>query len=106
MRMQRCSISADFGYSAWSMKLRCRVVGDHPRGLWLHPGGHEGREVAHRQAVQHDLLADQAHRVLGGHSGLRKRVVWSGFEQEAIAERASLSLDLLARELGGLSPAL
>ena len=24
MRMQRCSISAVCGYSAWSMKLRCR----------------------------------------------------------------------------------
>ena len=24
MRMQRCSISAEIGYSAWSMKLRCR----------------------------------------------------------------------------------
>ncbi len=24
MRMQRCSISAGIGYSAWSMKLRCR----------------------------------------------------------------------------------
>jgi hypothetical protein len=70
MRMQRCSISAVWGYSAWSMKLRCRFSAMTLR-LGLHPGGDEGREVAHRDAVEHELLVDQPHRVDGAHPVVR-----------------------------------
>ena len=68
MRMQRCSISADWGYSAWSMKFTRSDFIDHLVGLGLHPRRHERREVAGRQAVEHHLLLEQAQRFLGCHA--------------------------------------
>ncbi len=53
--------------------------------LWLHPGGDERREVAHRQSVEHHFLADQTHRFLGGHARFREFVVGGRLEQEAVA---------------------
>ena len=53
-----------------------QVVGDHALRLGLHPRRDEGREVAQRDAVEHELLAEQPHRVGGRHPGGRQR--WSG----------------------------
>ena len=48
MRMQRCSISAVCGYSAWSMKLRWRFWAISSVDVRAHPGGDEGRQVRSR----------------------------------------------------------
>ena len=62
-----------------------QVLGDHPLRLGLHPRRHERREVAHRDPVEHELLAQQAHRVGGRHPGLRQPVVGRLAEQERVA---------------------
>jgi hypothetical protein len=82
--MQRCSISAVCGYSAWSMKLRWRFSA-MILSLGLHPRRHEGREVAHGNAVGHELFADQPHGIDGAHAVLRQLVVGGRLEQEAVA---------------------
>ena len=60
IRMQRCSISAVRGYSAWSMKLRCRFVGDDLLRLRLHPGRHESRQVPGRVTLEGEVLGQPA----------------------------------------------
>ena len=52
-----------------------QVLGDHPLRLGLHPRRHERREVAHRDAVEDELLAEQPHRVGGRHPLLGEAVV-------------------------------
>jgi hypothetical protein len=71
------------------------VLGDHALGLRLHPGRHEGRQVAHRDPVEHELLADQPHGVDGGHAALRQLVVGCGLEQESVAEARRKGVELL-----------
>ena len=75
MRMQRCSISAVCGYSAWSMKLRCRFSAIM---RWASGSIQVVTNVARLRigiAVEHQLLADQPHRVHGAHAVLRQLVV-------------------------------
>ena len=67
-------------------EVAVQVLGDDPVGLGLHPGRHEGRQVAHRDPVEHELLADQPHGVDGGHPVLRELVIGRRLEQEAVAE--------------------
>jgi hypothetical protein len=56
------------------------VLRDHALGLGLHPGRHEGGQVAHRNPVEHELLTEEAHRVDCAHPVLRQLVVGRGFE--------------------------
>ena len=91
IRMQRCSISAVRGYSAWSMKLRCRFVGDDPLGLRLHPRRHEGRQVPGRITLERQVLADQPHRVRGGHARLRELPGRHLLGDESVAEQRSVA---------------
>jgi hypothetical protein len=56
------------------------VLRDHALGLGLHPGRHKGRQVAHRNSVEHELLPDEPHGVDGAHAVLRQLVVGRGFE--------------------------
>ena len=93
MRMQRCSISAVRGYSAWSMKFRCRLRADDPLRLRLHPRRHEGRQVAGRVALEREVLGDQPHRVLGGHPRLRERAGRHLLDQEPVAEQLLVGLE-------------
>ena len=44
-----------------------QVLGDDSLGLGLHPGGNEGGQVPHREPVEDQLLADEAHGLHGGH---------------------------------------
>ena len=48
-------------------EVAVEVVGDQPLRLGLHPGGHEGGQVAHRVALELELLADQPHGVQRPH---------------------------------------
>ena len=59
------------------------VFGDQALGLRLHPGRHERGEVAHRDAVEHQVLADQPHRVDGRHAVLGQLVVGRAVAQDA-----------------------
>jgi predicted lipoprotein with Yx(FWY)xxD motif len=79
--MQRCSISALSGYSAWSMKL-LQVLGDHLPRLVLHPGGDEGGEVPLGLAVEEQVLLDQMHGLAGRHALCRELLVWRVLGQE------------------------
>ena len=87
MRMQRCSISAVRGYSAWSMKLRCRFVGDDLLRLGLHPGRHEGRQVTSRVTFECEVLGHQSQRVLSRNAGLRELPARNLLGNEPIAEQ-------------------
>ena len=78
-----------------------QVLGDHPLGLGLHPGGHEGGEVAQRKAVEQELLAEQAHRVDRRHAGLGQLAVRRLVEQEAVAEVGLEGGPGTAGEIGG-----
>jgi hypothetical protein len=62
-----------------------QVLRDHPLSLGLHPRGDEGREVAHGDPVQHQLLAQQPHCIGGRHTGLRQPVVRCLAQQERVA---------------------
>jgi hypothetical protein len=46
------------------------VLVDHDAGLWLHPGGHERRQVSLWDPLHGQLLLKQPHRGNGGHGGL------------------------------------
>ena len=104
MRMQRCSIFADCGYSAWSMKFTRRFSAI----TWSASGSiHVVTNVARLrvgQAVEHHLLLDQAHRFLRGHPGGGELVVGGGLEQVAVPVEALECLDLPACELGPRGP--
>ena len=78
-------------------EVAVEVLGDDPLRLGLHPGGHEGGQVAHRDPVEHQLLADQPHGVDGGHAVLRQLVVGCRLEQEAVAELVGQVLELMAQ---------
>ena len=56
-------------------EVAVQVPIDHPPRLRLHPGGDEGRQVALRNALDGELLVDQAHRGDRRHRVLRDRVV-------------------------------
>ena len=77
-----------------------QVVRDHPLRLGLHPRGDEGREVAHRDAVEHELLAQQAHRVGGRHPGLRQPVVRRLADQEGVAVETRIGTGVRAPLVG------
>ena len=77
-------------------EVAVQVLGDHPLRLGLHPGGHERGQVAHRDPVEHQLLADQPHGVDRGHAVLRQLVVGRRLEQEAVAELAGEFVELSA----------
>ena len=66
-------------------EVAVQVLGDDALRLGLHPRRHERGEVAHRDAVEHELLADQPHRVDGAHALLGQRVVGRRLEQEPVA---------------------
>ena len=78
-----------------------QVLGDDPLRLGLHPRRHEGREVALRDPVEHELLADQAHRVDRAHAVLGQLVVGGGLEQEAVAVVAGQRLEPLGERRAG-----
>ena len=95
MRMQRCSISAVCGYSAWSMKLACSVSAISCVGLGLHPGGHEGREVARRAARR--AASPRSTSPSASSAGMPvfgQLVVGRRLEQVAVAVDGSRALDL------------
>src|SRR4051794_2069758 len=78
-----------------------QVLGDDALRLGLHPGRDEGRELAHRDAAEDKLLADQAHRVDGAPALLGKPIVGSGFEQEPIPVLPREGIELvLERPIG------
>jgi hypothetical protein len=71
-----------------------QVLGDDPLRLRLHPRRHERREVAHRDAVEDQLLADQPHRVLGRHAHLGQPVVRRRPQQEGVAVAVVVGVDM------------
>jgi hypothetical protein len=66
-------------------EVAVQVLGDHPLGIGLHPRRHERRQVALRDAVEHELLVDQPHRIDAGHPVLGQPVVRRRLEQEPVA---------------------
>ena len=78
------------------------VLRDDPLRLGLHPGGHEGREVVLRIAVQGQLLPDQAHRVQPRHAARGKLVLGHLLGEEAVAVTAGQGV--CARCLLGHAP--
>ena len=96
IRTQRCSISAEIGYSAWSMKLRVQVLGDDPLRLGLHPRRDERREVALRVALHRQVLADQPHRVDRAHPALGEVVDGAASVRNRLPKRASASVSLMS----------
>ena len=72
MRMQRCSISAVCGYSAWSMKLRCRFSAMIRCASGSIQVVTNVARLRMRDAVEDELLADQPHRVDRAHAVLRQ----------------------------------
>ena len=76
-------------------EVAVQVLGDDPLRLGLHPRRHERREIALRDPVEDELLADQAHRVDRAHAVLRQLVVRRGLEQEAVAIGGRELLELL-----------
>jgi hypothetical protein len=56
------------------------VPRDDALSLGLHPGRHEGRQIAHRDPIEHELLANQPHGVDGAHAVLRQLVVGGGLQ--------------------------
>ena len=65
-------------------EVAVEVLGDEPLSLRLHPGGHEGREVALWIAFQLELQVDHPHRVEGRHSGLGEVGRRGRFEEEPV----------------------
>jgi hypothetical protein len=61
------------------------VLSDDALRLGLHPRRHERGQVAHRDAVEHELLGEQSHGVDGAHPPLRQPTVGCGLEQEPVA---------------------
>ena len=53
-------------------EVAVEVLRDDPLRLGLHPGGHEGGEVALRIALERQVLRDQAHRLRSRHALLRE----------------------------------
>ena len=86
MRMQRCSISAVLRVLRVIDEVAVEVLGDDPLDFGLHPRGHERREVANRNPVEHELLFEQAQRVQRGHAALRQLLGWRVTLEEAVAE--------------------
>ena len=78
-------------------EVAVQVLGDDPLRLGLHPRRHERREIALRDPVEDELLADKAHRVDRAHAVLGERVVRRGLEQEAVAIGGRELLELLDR---------
>jgi hypothetical protein len=76
-------------------EVAVQVLRDHALRLGLHPGGHERREVAHRDAVEHELLVDQPHCVDRAHSVVRQAVIRRRFEEEAVPIGAAERVELL-----------
>jgi hypothetical protein len=102
MRMQRCSISAVCGYS----RGRCSCGAgsrDDPLRLGLHPRRHEGGQVAPRDAVEDELLAQQAHGVDRGHADVRQLMVGRVAEQEGVAVAVAVGVDGF---VGGAHPSI
>jgi hypothetical protein len=75
-------------------EVAVQVLRDHPLGLGLHPRRHERRQVAHGNPIEHELLADQPHRVHGAHALLRQGMVGRALEQEAVAVLARQGVEL------------
>ncbi len=70
-------------------EVAVQVLGDDPLRLRLHPGRHEGGQVACRVTLEGEVLADQPHRVgrtHPGHGEGRRRHLLG---QEAVAEEGS-----------------
>ena len=63
MRMQRCSISAEIGYSAWSMKLRWRFSAIIRCASGSIQVVTKVARLRLRVALQRQFLVDQPHRV-------------------------------------------
>ena len=70
-----------------------QVLGDDALRLGLHPRGDEGRQVAQRDAVEHQLLAEQPHRVDRRHADVRQPVVGRVAEQEGVAVTVAVGVD-------------
>jgi hypothetical protein len=70
-------------------EVAVEVLGDHLLRLGLHPGRHEGRQVAHRDPVEHELLADQPHGVDGGHAVFRQSVIGRRSSRNRLPNRAA-----------------
>jgi hypothetical protein len=77
-------------------EVTVQVLGDDPLGLRLHPGRHEGRQVALRDPVEDELLADQSHRVDRAHAVLRQPVIGRRLEQEAVSIGSRQGFELVA----------
>jgi hypothetical protein len=82
-------------------EVAVQVLGDHALRLGLHPRRHERRQVAHRDAVEHELLADQPHRVDRPHPVLGQVVVGRGLEQEPVAVRGGELVEVLDQRIVG-----
>jgi hypothetical protein len=86
-------------------EIRVQRSGDQAVGLGLHPGGDEGREVAHRESVEQHLFAEKTESVLGGHAALGQLVVGCRFEPVAVAVLTLQLLNPTAHKIGrGLLP--
>ena len=82
-------------------EVAVEVLRDDPLRLRLHPRRHERRQVAHRDAVEDEVLLDQPHRVDRAHPVLGQLVVGRGLEQEAVAVRLRERVELLGEGVVG-----
>jgi len=84
-----------------------QVLGDDALRFGLHPRRHECGQVAHRDAVEHELLGEQPHGVDGAHSPMRQPAVGRGLEQEPVAVLLRQRIELSARapSVGVIGPA-
>ena len=71
-------------------EVAVQVRGDDPLRLGLHPGRHERRQVARRVALEGEVLADQPHRVDGGHARVRELPGRHLLGGEAVAEQGGV----------------
>jgi hypothetical protein len=78
-----------------------QVLGDDPLRFGLHPRRHERRQVAVRDAVEHELLAEQAHRVHRAHPVLGQAIVGRGLVQEAVPVLARERVELFRQPAVG-----
>ena len=95
MRMQRCSISAVCGYSAWSMKFRWRFSAITRCASGSIQVVTKVARLRDGNPVEDQVLADQPHGVDGGHAVLRQLVIGRRLQKEAIAELAGERVEML-----------
>ena len=73
-------------------EIAVQVRGDDLLGLWLHPCGHEGRQVPGRITLQRQVLRHQPQSVLSRDAGLRELPARNFLGDESVAEQRHVGI--------------